>query len=201
MSCHRYACTGWGDCMSPEVPFLPDSEFYDLAHNQPDRALEIVAERLGPFLFAKIRPRVFSQQEAEDCLQEAMLLVARDLHKYRTGGSPVGWVLTRANWALLNFRQALAREKELPEIAPADPPGTSPVADETRIAARKAAAAVYLAGLPEPKSKLFEMRIVLGWSHAEIAAEIGSSEVAVRKAASRLLADFRSLLGQQGLWP
>jgi len=187
--------------MSPEVPFLSDSEFYDLAQGQPDRALEIVAARLAPLLFAKIRAQVFSQQEAEDCFQETMLLVARDLHKYEPGGSPVGWLLTRAQWALLNFRQALAREKETPEIAPIDPPSTTSAAEATRIAARKAAASTYLASLPEPKSKLFEMRVLLGWTHAAIAEEIGSSEVAVRKAVSRLLADFRSMLAQQGLWP
>lgn len=192
---------GWGDSMRSEVPFLSDSEFYDLARSQPDRALETVVERLGPFLFATIRAQVYSQQEAEDCLQETMLLVARDLHKYVRGGSPVGWILTRARWALLNFRQGLAREKKIPETVPTDPSSTTSSAEATRNAARKTAAAEYLAGLTESKSKLFEMRVLLGWTHAAIAEEIGSSEVAVRKAVSRLLADFRSMLAEQGLWP
>ena len=185
--------------MNPMEQLPTGEEFYQLARSAPDKAIEVVMNVMGPQLLGYLTKRLANRQEAEDCLQEMTIRLMKDLPSY--GGSvPVtNWVYLRANWTVQKVHQRLARS-----LAPR-PEDDDPLAvarfDSDRMARLDESAARFMAGLPEPKRELAEKRLVLGWTHEEIAAEYGLSADAVRKAYSRLLAAFKRALEEEGLWP
>lgn len=178
--------------------FPSDTEFYELAQNQPDRALEVIVKHLGGPLLGRLSRLLGTREEAEDCLQETLIRVAADLGSYDPSGSAVGWEFLRAKWAAQKMRQRAAREKHPgSDVLPAK---VEPMTGEAKSKCTELASEFY-AGLSEPKRQLFDRRFVLGWTHEEIAADSGAKPDAVRKACSRLRGEFRRVLEKHDLWP
>jgi len=176
-----------------------DEEFLDLARNAPDKAVEVVTIAMGGQLVGYLTKRLGNRQEAEDCLQETTIRVMSDLPTYDKSVPVANWIYLRANWTMQKMRQRVARSlvqdgetDEAPAVTRFDPDS---------MARLEELAGAFLATLTKPKRDLMEKRLVLGWTHEEIAAECGLNPDAVRKAYSRVLAAFKRALEEQGLWP
>ncbi len=176
-----------------------DDEFFDLARNAPDKAVEVVTVVMGRQLVGYLTKRLGNRQEAEDCLQEMTIRLMSDLPTYDKSIPVTNWVYLRANWTMQKMRQHVARSL-VQDRENDQAPGVTRFGSDSMTKLKESAGA-YLAGLAKPKRDLMEKRLVLGWTHEEIAAECGLNADAVRKAYSRVLAAFKRTLEEQGLWP
>jgi RNA polymerase sigma factor (sigma-70 family) len=177
--------------------FPTDEEFYDLVRKAPDKALERVMRSIGGQLLGYLTNELHNPHDAEDCLQEAMIRVMSDLPAYDGKIPARAWVFLRVKWTVLKWRQRVARK--LPRTPETESRPITPRVRPDSMLRSKESAEAFLSGLPESKRELIEKHLVLGWSHAETAAEYGLSAEAVRKAYSRVLAAFKSHLEEDGL--
>jgi RNA polymerase sigma factor (sigma-70 family) len=185
--------------MTLESQQLPtDEEFQELAKRAPDKALEIVMKALGSQLLGFLATQLPNRHEAEDCLQETMIRLMSDLQTYN-GNLPVRqWVYLRAKWTAQKMRQRVARETAGRTAMAIQNSMRFSAEDMSRL---MEVASTFISGLPESKRELLEKRLVLGWEHKEIAAERGLNPGAVRKACSRVIAEFARMLKEAGFDP
>lgn len=140
--------------------------------------------RLFKRVYGYLALRITNRAEAEDVTSETFFKAYANLEQYREEhGSLEQWTVGIAKHTLIDhFRRRkpvcdLEAIAELPEVSP------SPLQD--RIDARRAAATIN-ASLTPDHHLLLTLRHVDGYTHADIAAMLGKTEAAVRKAVSRL---------------
>lgn len=116
---------------------------------------------------------------AEDAVQEALVIAARELDSYQVGTSMRAWLarITATRAMTLVRGEARRRVRQELALAPAAPAGP-----EEALAARQLADRVdaVLASLPEKRRLAALLRLEGGLSYAEIATAIGSTEESAR---------------------
>jgi RNA polymerase sigma factor (sigma-70 family) len=116
---------------------------------------------------------------AEELAQETFYRATRAFLGWR-GGSAVAWLLAIARHVLIDEVRRGRRLVPLPDSLAADiEPGDGD--DVTRV----------LASLPKSQHQVLELIYVYGYSHAEAAAILGTSEGAVKTAVWRARSAFR----------
>lgn len=115
---------------------------------------------------------------AEELAQETFYRATRAFLGWR-GGSAVAWLLAIARHVLIDEVRRGRRLVPLPDslVADIEPSGE----DVTRV----------LASLPKAHHQVLELIYVYGYSHAEAAAILGTSEGAVKTAVWRARSAFR----------
>lgn len=132
--------------------------------------------------------------EAQDFLQDAFLVIFRDLVQYRGAGSLEGWlrkVTVRAILQNLRRKHPL-RFAEDYHALPADA-GQVYVPDEEM---NSAAILRMVQQLPNGYRTVFNLRCMEGFSYAEIAAELQIAESSVRSQYTRACQQLRHLIEQ-----
>jgi RNA polymerase sigma-70 factor (ECF subfamily) len=116
---------------------------------------------------------------AEELAQETFYRATRAFLGWR-GGSAVAWLLAIARHVLIDEVRRGRRLVPLPDslVADIEPSGED---DVTRV----------LASLPKAHHQVLELIYVYGYSHAEAAAILGTSEGAVKTAVWRARSAFR----------
>jgi DNA-directed RNA polymerase specialized sigma24 family protein len=116
---------------------------------------------------------------AEELAQETFYRATRAFLGWR-GGSAVGWLLAIARHVLIDEVRRGRRLVPLPDSLVA---GIEPGAgdDVTKV----------LASLPKAQRQILELIYIYGYSHAEAAAILGTSEGAVKTAVWRARSAFR----------
>lgn len=116
---------------------------------------------------------------AEELAQETFYRATRAFLGWR-GGSAVAWLLAIARHVLIDEVRRGRRLVPLPDslVADIEPSGED---DVTRV----------LASLPKAQHQVLELIYVYGYSHAEAAAILGTSEGAVKTAVWRARSAFR----------
>lgn len=150
-------------------------------------------ERFKGKMFALCLRYADSREDAEDILQEGFVRVFRDLHQYTGAGHLEGWVRkVFVNTAL----QHLQRRKKMPAMTELDgqdfPDETSepfhgdepPAKNMIRI----------LQQLPPGFRTIFNLHVLEGYSHPEIADILGISVGTSKSQLLRAKAHFRKLL-------
>lgn len=143
--------------------------------------------------------RTGSADRAEELTQEVFADAAAALASFRPGSTPVLALLY--TFAQRRFADAARRDARRPRpVARVDDladylPG---IEDDHSLAPALREA---LARLPPNLAVVAAMKLVQGRSFAEIAAHVGTSEVACRKRCQRALAELRSSLEREGLGP
>ena len=113
------------------------------------------------------------EMEAEDLLQDAFIRVFNKMHTYRGTGSLEGWIRRLVvNVALRNYRKSSVRHEQigLPEH---EREGTDPTVLD-RLSAEEIHAEI--ARLPEGYRVVFNLAVVEGYSHREIAELLACTE-------------------------
>jgi RNA polymerase sigma-70 factor (ECF subfamily) len=133
-----------------------------------------------PLVHGYLTRRTGDPELAEELAQETFYRATRAFLGWR-GGSPVAWLLSISRNVLIDEARRGRRLVPLPEsiVDPSQPVSENEVRD-------------VLARLPDSQRRVLELIYVHGYSHAEIGAMTGTSEGAVKTAAWRARAAFRS---------
>jgi RNA polymerase sigma factor (sigma-70 family) len=142
------------------------------------RLLDDHATTVLRFLAASVGP-----VDADDCFQETVIAALRAYPRLSHGENLRGWLLTIAHRKALDHHRARGRRAvpvAEPDAGHADP---DPPRDDGLWSA--------VAGLPPKQRGAVLLRFVGDMSHREIAAALGSSEEAARRALADGLAKLR----------
>ncbi len=155
---------------------------------------------LRAFLRLKVGPGILARESMSDLAQSVCRDILENAARFRPGGEPEfrKWLFTTAmrkiadrheHWQAQKRRavheQAIDDEQALGGLAAIYSPSQQAIAREEL--ARVEAA---FARLSPEKQEVILMSRLMGLPHAQIAAELGKSEVAVRAMLSRALADL-----------
>ncbi len=134
-----------------------------------------------------------SREEAEDLLQEGFVRVFTDLHQYRGQGPLGAWVRK----VVLNVAlQHLRRQKNAPAILDIEtlPELPGEAAESLFGQLRAKALTALLQQLPPGYRTVFNLFVMEGHSHREIAEMLGISENTSKSQLSKAKAMLRSML-------
>ncbi|MBP5397502.1 MAG: sigma-70 family RNA polymerase sigma factor [Bacteroidales bacterium] len=141
-------------------------------------------ERLSPRMFAVcLRYSGSDRQQAEDWLQDGFVTLFSKLDSYKGEGAFEGWARKIfVNTALMDLRKkdALKDSGELDEVRGM----MSDIPSQTEDIGYKELMAL-LAAMPAGFRTVFNMYVVEGYSHKEIAEALGISEVTSRSQLAR----------------
>ncbi len=132
------------------------------------------------------------QPQAEDMLQEAYLVIFRDLSQYRSEGSFEGWlrrVTMRAALRYLRRSNPLRFATEITTL----PDEQMQFHPDPELNGE--ALLYHIRQLTPACRVVFNMRCIDGYSYAEIAAELDVAEVSVRSRYARACKQLREALG------
>ena len=155
-------------------------------------AQKLFFEQFKHKMFALCLRYANSREDAEDMLQEGFVKVFRDLHQYTGSGNLEGWVRkVLVNTALQHLqkqkRMLLTTEldgQEFPDETPIYPTDEPPAKNMIRI----------LQQLPPGFRTIFNLHVLEGYSHPEIAEILGISIGTSKSQLLRAKAHFRKLL-------
>lgn len=164
---------------SDRLRLVNDEILVERAVDGDTAAFETLVHRHGPLMRAYTSRIVGSRTEADDVVQETLIIAWRQLPTLRHPSSVRSWLMRVAS------RQALAHIKRRPTDAPL-PPLEVPVPIETQpenVAVRNAelrALSVALDKLPEDQRHCWLLREIAELSYTEIAEEMHLSPATVR---------------------
>jgi RNA polymerase sigma factor (sigma-70 family) len=139
-----------------------------------------------PLVFGYLARRTGDRVLAEELAQETFYRATRAFLGWR-GGSASGWLLAIARHALIDETRRGRRLVPLPES----------LADRGDARELRVRVTEVLGGLPEGQRWVLQLVYVFGYSHAETAAILGTSEAAVKTAVWRARSAFREEYGRE----
>jgi RNA polymerase sigma-70 factor (ECF subfamily) len=158
------------------------------------------SERLPAYygeIFRFIRRRVASSADAEDLTQEAFVSAVEALARSADGAPPtLGWLYTVARRRLIDeARRRRPLTIPLEVVRDIEAPWDQYGADVAR------ALESALVALTEAQRTVVVLRLLEGWSFAEIAGEVEATEEACRMRFMRGLEQLRTEFEKEGLNP
>lgn len=166
---------------------MSDAELLQLYADDPKRAVGITAQQYSAYVYAIVRDKLsgYSEEDVEETVNDVFIRFWHDSGKVDLKrGSIKAYICVLAKSLALNRREKLShRSAELPlgeaaDVADNDTP-------ERKLARRELLYKV--SRLNDTDRKAVVMRYYYAMPHAEIAAQLGISETAVRKRISRTL--------------
>ena len=138
-------------------------------------------DQFSPYLFGVCRRYISDSEKAKDCLQDSLVHILSNIHKYEATGSFKSWAARLTATQCLQF---LRREKRHSTLAVEDSP--EPSEDES-ITDRLEVVDVlnFLETLPEKYRIAINMYVIEGYSHREIAQHLDITESSSRSLVSR----------------
>ena len=162
------------------------------------RALEVIAARHTPMLFAVAWRMLGDAAEAEDVVQEAMTRVWVKAASWTpVGGGLGGWLRRIATNACIDRqrKRAFTSDAEIPERAD-ESPSADVLIDEQR---RQAAVAAAMQALPDRQRAAIVLTYYEGASNAEAAATLGIGVKALESLLVRARQGLSRSLVQMGM--
>lgn len=156
------------------------------------QAQELLYRRYSPKLFGVCLRYASNREEAEDFLQEGFIKIYRNLYKYKPTGSFSAWLYRlMVNVALEKIRQNQKRKNQMSLDDLVNDPETS---DDifSSFGARNIISMVQK--LPEGYRIIFNLYVVEGYSHKEIASLLEITESTSKSQLSRAKATLRKML-------
>lgn len=143
-----------------------------------ERAFAVLVRRHSGYLIAFATRLLGSRADADDCVQESLIVAWRRLPELRDPDRVRAWFST------IVARKATDRLRARPPVASLDdvePEATSPRPDEAAVASSQLdMLRTVLDELPADQRTAWLLREVSGYSYDEIARELGVSATAVR---------------------
>lgn len=163
---------------------------------QSDRAAQkALYEALSPRMMAVCRRYMGSREEAEDVLQEGFVTLFSKLDSYRGDGSFEGWARrVFVTTALMELRRTDALK--LSDSIDADFDMTGELPGQIQEIGYKELVAM-VASLPSGFRTVFNMFVMEGIPHSEIASALGISEVTSRTQLSRAKACLQKMIKER----
>lgn len=153
---------------------LTEYDIIQLCKQQDPKAQKVLYDRYAPKMFGVCRRYVLNREDAEDILVEGMFRVFDNIHTYQGAGSFEGWIRRIiVNEALMFLRKkrlltigADASELQNLEIS-------TPLSIEHELAAQDILK--LLEQLPTGYRTIFNLYVIEGYKHIEIAEMLGIS--------------------------
>ncbi len=156
------------------------------------RAQKELVVRYSPLLMTVSRRYSKDNELAKDILQETLIKVFKNIHKYKPTGSFVGWMRRiLINTALQTFDKSCFKREisglgEL-NLQPSMPPDVYDHLGEEELLA-------LIDQLPEGFKQVFNLYVIEGMSHKEIAEMLGVTESTSRSQLVRARNSLRKML-------
>ncbi len=154
-------------------PGYSDIELIERCINFDEQACALLYKRYSAWLYSVCLRYVSNKEDAQDILQEAFILIFRNLPQYSKTASFKGWIKRiTVNAALASYRKkgakmAMTNEKYLEE---------EEFADFSLLLELDNKELLYFIGLLSPgRKQVFNAYIIEGFSHQEIADQLGIS--------------------------
>ncbi len=156
------------------------------------QAQELLYRRYSPRLYGVCLRYASSKEEAEDFLQEGFMKIYRNLYKYQPTGSFSAWLYRlMVNVALEKIRQNQKRKNQLS----IDEMVNDPEIPEDIFSGFGVRTIVKMVQqLPEGYRVVFNLYVIEGYSHKEIASMLDITESTSKSQLSRAKATLRKLL-------
>jgi len=154
-------------------------------------AQRLLFERYKSPLFAVCLRYARDRPEAQDLLQDAFLVIFRDLGQYKGDGSLDGWlhrVTVRVALQSLRRKHPLRYADDYADL----PPDTYDFNPDTEL--NSEAILRMVQQLPAGYRTVFNLRCMEGFEYPEIAAELGITESSVRSQYTRACKQLRTLV-------
>ena len=152
--------------------------------------------RLAPVLLGLCRRYFDRPEDAEDAMIQSLLTVFHKLPQFRHEGSFEGW----AKRIAVHTSLMALRQKKVDFSSEADVASSALPADDLLDRAHRLDALMAcLQALPHGYRTVFNLYAVEGYSHAEIAQELGISEATSKSQFSRARARLQVLVTAKGL--
>lgn len=102
---------------------LTDEELAQKAQAGSRRCFEELVDRYSPKLFNFLRPKIASNQDIEDIIQETFFKLYRNIFRYDSKWKFSTWIYTAAHRMAISFYRSKDKRisKELPAFTAADP--------------------------------------------------------------------------------
>ena len=172
-----------------------EQKLIDLCIEGDRIAQKVIYDRLAPCMFPVCIRYVGDRQTAEDILQEGFITLFSKIGSYRGNGSFEGWARKIfVNTALMYLRKkdALKMSDELENARNLSTDLSSQIEDIGYKELMK-----LITGLPPGFRTVFNMYVVEGYSHKEIAEMLNISETTSRTQLSRARVWLQSKIKEQ----
>jgi RNA polymerase sigma-70 factor (ECF subfamily) len=109
--------------MSSQKAILSDEELALEAQAGSRRCYEELIERYGPKLFHFLQPKIASNQDIEDIIQETFFKLYKNIFRYDSQWKFSTWIYTAANRTAISFYRSRQKKNvsELPTFVDEDP--------------------------------------------------------------------------------
>ena len=138
-------------------------------------------------------------QEAEDAVQETLVIAWRRLGRFEPGKSLAGWLSAIAARRAHTLARSERRRRKRRSVS-AEDEGMGAANPERELQATRTVARLRaaIADLPDRRREAVLLRMDAGLDHSEIAVAMGMSEGASRVLVHRALGQLRERLGDEG---
>lgn len=177
---------------TPDADPRSDAELFAAARSGDDHAFAMLATRHARAALAVARGVVGDADAAEDVCQEALFSAWRRLDQCREPGRFGAWLASTVRRHALNALRGPRREPNDWHDVPSDQRGPDRLAEDADARARIEAALRQLSPEQRQAVLLFDLE---GWSHAEIAALLETTEAMSRQHLMLGRRRMRQLLG------
>ncbi len=153
---------------------LTEYDIIQLCKQQDPKAQKVLYDRFAPKMFGVCRRYVLNREDAEDILVEGMFRVFDNIHTYQGVGSFEGWIRRIVvNEALMFLRKKrlLTVDTDASELQNLDL--STPLSIEHELAAQDILK--LLEQLPTGYRTIFNLYVIEGYKHIEIAEMLGIS--------------------------
>ena len=158
------------------------------------KAQRVLVDRFAPFLLAICQRYLHTREDAKDVLQEALISIFRNLDNFQgQEGQFKAWMTKiTVNAALMKLRKASRIKEIYPGEMPPRPGYQMQVIDELNAQD----VLRLLQYLPESSRQVFNLYVIDGFKHREIAEMLNITESSSRTALSRARSQLQSLIVQ-----
>lgn len=157
------------------------------------KAQRLLFDRYAPKMLGAVMRYINDKERAEDVLQDGFIKVFKNIHKFEHSGSLEGWIRRiMVNTALDQIRKNKKRQKNV-EL---DDDGFFELKQESKAEEILQAESLLklVQSLPEGYRTVFNLFAIEGYTHKEIAEELGISENTSKSQYSRAKSTLRELL-------
>jgi RNA polymerase sigma-70 factor, ECF subfamily len=164
----------------------------EAAQKDPARFIDLY-EKNFERVYAFVSRRVHRRADAEDVTADVFQQAFENLARFEWRGAPFSaWLFRIASNAIADRWQRAARERGNSSDAGLDDPPDPNTADNPEEIEKRARLFRLVADLPSDQRCVIELRFAAGKSIAEIAAEIGRTEGAVKQLQFRAIRTLRN---------
>ncbi|MEM9547069.1 MAG: RNA polymerase sigma factor [Bacteroidota bacterium] len=140
-----------------------------------------LVDQYSPYLFGVCRRYISNVDQARDCLQDSLVHILSNIHKYEDRGMFQSWAARVAATQCLQF---IRREKRHVSF---DIDNTAEPSEDERISDRLEVEDIlkFLETIPEKYRIAVNLYIIEGYSHKEISEQLGITESSSRSLVTR----------------